>query len=56
MSRKHILTSLAVLFSLGLLASCGNTWDGAKQDTKENVEATGEAIEKSGEAIKDTVN
>jgi len=35
-----------------LLAACGDTWRGARQDTGQNVEATGKALEKAGEAVK----
>ena len=38
------------LLPLGL-AACSGTWEGAKQDTRENVKATGQGIEKAGEKI-----
>jgi len=37
------------------VSACSNTWEGAKEDTKENVEATGEGIEKTGESIQKSV-
>jgi hypothetical protein len=44
------------LLALGLLtvsvAACGDTWEGIKQDTGDNLEATGEAVEDAGEAVK----
>jgi predicted small secreted protein len=40
----------ASLLALGV-AACGNTWEGAKEDTRENVKTTGEGLEKAGENI-----
>lgn len=40
-----------IAFATGL-AACGDTWRGAKKDTGENLEATGEAIENAGEEVK----
>jgi len=34
------------------LAGCGDTWRGAKKDTGENLQSTGQAIEKAGTAVK----
>ncbi|MBK8174076.1 MAG: hypothetical protein IPK66_01850 [Rhodospirillales bacterium] len=39
------------LLSFGLMA-CSETWEGVKEDTKDNVETTGQGIEKAGENIK----
>ncbi len=51
-----IRTVFLNLLALGLLtvslAACGDTWEGVKQDTGDNLEATGEAIEDAGEAVK----
>ena len=33
-----------VLVAPLLLAACGDTWEGAKQDTQDNVEATKDAF------------
>lgn len=49
------LFRLAALFALVApltLAGCGDTWKGLKKDTKENVEAVGEGLEKAGEKIR----
>jgi predicted small secreted protein len=43
----------AVLLLASSLAGCGDTWQGVKKDTGENLEATGQAIERAGEKIKD---
>ncbi|GBD43274.1 hypothetical protein HRbin40_00743 [bacterium HR40] len=43
--------SLAVLVFPLLLAACGDTWQGAKKDTRENVQAVGKGVEKAGEKI-----
>ncbi len=40
----------AFLMALGL-AACGETWRGAKEDTRENVKTTGQGMEKAGENI-----
>jgi hypothetical protein len=40
----------ALLLSLGV-AACSETWEGAKQDTRENVKDTGQGLEKAGENI-----
>ena len=46
--------SAAALASLTLflaLAGCGDTWRGAKKDTGENMQKTGETIEEAGEKV-----
>ena len=40
----------AFLLALGL-AACSETWQGAKEDTRENVKTTGQGMEKAGENI-----
>lgn len=44
------LSVLAGLLTLGI-AACSNTWEGAKEDTRENVKTTGQGMEKAGENI-----
>lgn len=47
-----VLKRLALLASLALaLAACGDTWRGVKEDTGENMRATGRAIENTGEKV-----
>lgn len=41
---------LAALMLVGL-AACGDTWQGMKEDTGENMEATGKAMEDAGEKV-----
>jgi predicted small secreted protein len=36
----------------GALSACGDTWRGLKEDTGENLEKTGEAMEDAGAAVK----
>jgi predicted small secreted protein len=36
-------------------SACSETWRGAKQDTKDNVESVGKGVEKAGEKIQDSV-
>ena len=45
------MLAVAVLMA-GSLAACGDTWRGLKQDTGENLEKSGEAMEDAGEAVK----
>ena len=52
MKIRTCLHVLLALMLLGALAGCGDTWRGAKQDTGENLESTGEAIGKAGEKVK----
>lgn len=51
-----IRTIFLNLMALGILtvslAACGDTWEGLKTDTGDNLEATGEAVEDAGEAVK----
>jgi predicted small secreted protein len=49
--RKLIVTLLALTFGAAL-AGCGDTWRGAKQDTGENMEATGDALQSGGQKVK----
>ena len=34
-----------------MLAGCGNTWSGMKEDTGENMEAVGESMDRGGEDL-----
>lgn len=43
---------LTALVFVGAMTGCGDTWKGVKKDTGENMEATGKAIEETGEKIK----
>lgn len=45
------LSVIAALLVFGL-AACGDTWRGVKEDTRDNVRATGEGMEDAGEAVK----
>jgi len=43
---------LALILLFGsILAACGATWEGMKQDTGENMEAIGGGMESTGEDI-----
>jgi predicted small secreted protein len=44
---------LGVILGLGL-AACGDTWQGVKKDTGQNMEAVGETIDKSGEKVEES--
>ncbi len=51
--RRLVIAVSSIGLAFGL-AACGSTWEGMKEDTKDNVEATGEGIEKTGEKIKES--
>jgi hypothetical protein len=45
---------LALILLFGsMLAACGSTWEGMKQDTGENLEALGGGMESTGEDIEE---
>jgi predicted small secreted protein len=45
---------LALILLFGsMLAACGSTWEGMKQDTGENMEAVGSGMESTGEDIQE---
>lgn len=50
---RRILMSLFALSFVTALAACGDTWEGAKTDTGENLEKAGDTIEDAGEKVKD---
>jgi predicted small secreted protein len=48
----NIAGRLALILLFGsMLAACGNTWSGAKEDTGQNMEAVGESMESGGEDL-----
>jgi hypothetical protein len=53
MKLENMMRVLVATLLLGALAGCGDTWQGVKKDTGDNLEATGEAVEKAGEKIKE---
>lgn len=52
LSFRRILAVASVLALATSVTACGDTWRGVKQDTGENLEKTGGAIERGGENIK----
>lgn len=46
----RLLTFIAVIF---ILASCSNTWEGIKEDSREVGQAIGDAAETVGKKIKE---
>ena len=52
MKINSLTAAFVSLLLAAALTGCGDTWSGLKKDTGDNVEATGEAIEKAGEKIK----
>jgi hypothetical protein len=52
-SLTRLLLVAVMLAGMGAaLSACGDTWSGLKQDTGENLEKTGQVIEKAGEKVK----
>ena len=49
---RRIITSLMIVSFASALAARGDTWRGVKEDTGENMEKTGEAIESAGKKVK----
>lgn len=49
---RRLFALLSVIALAGSLAACGDTWQGLKKDTGENLEKTGEAIKDAGESVK----
>lgn len=48
---KYVRLAVLAATVLAFSAACGDTWSGAKEDTKENVKSTGQGLEKAGENI-----
>jgi predicted small secreted protein len=45
---------LALILLFGsMLAACSDTWSGMKEDTGENMEAVGDKVSETGEAVKE---
>ena len=49
---RRLVLSLFILSSAAALGACGDTWRGVKKDTSDNLQKTGEALEKAGEKVK----
>jgi hypothetical protein len=46
---------LALILWFGsMLAACGNTWSGLKEDTGENMEAVGDKMGSTGESMEES--
>ena len=51
-THRRWLAALAAILLLPALAACGDTWSGLRKDTGDNIQATGNALEKAGEKVK----
>lgn len=49
---RKIIVSLFILSIAGTVGACGDTWNGVKKDTGDNLEKTGSAIERAGDKVK----
>ena len=49
---RHAVVPASILALTVSLAACGDTWHGLKEDTGENMQKTGQALENVGEDIK----
>lgn len=56
MPRLFHFAALLLLLAPLTLAGCGDTWQGLKKDTKENVEAVGKGVEKAGKKLQDVAD
>jgi hypothetical protein len=53
--RRSQWLSVVWMGSLALgLADCGDTWEGVKRDTGQNMEAVGETVDKTGEKVEES--
>lgn len=48
---RRALVVLAVIAFAAGLAGCGDTWEGFKKDTSENLKKTGDALERAGDNL-----
>jgi predicted small secreted protein len=55
-SIARLLDAFMLLGGIATLAACGDTWQGLKQDTKENTAAVGRTVERGGERIQESVD
>jgi hypothetical protein len=53
MTLKKLAAVLLSAMLIVALSGCGDTWQGVKKDTGDNLEATGKAVEKAGEKVKE---
>jgi hypothetical protein len=53
MSLNSVGRLLLILVFGSMLAACGSTWSGMKEDTGENMEAVGDSMSDAGEAVQD---
>lgn len=51
-SPRRLIVSLFLLCFTTALAGCGDTWRGAKEDTGENLQTTGDAMQDTGRKVK----
>jgi predicted small secreted protein len=50
-ARRLLFALAAILFTTSTLTACGDTWRGAKEDTGDNLKATGRTLENAGEKV-----
>lgn len=53
MTLKNLAVVLVSAVLITTLSGCGDTWQGVKKDTGDNIEATGKAVEKAGQKVKE---
>jgi predicted small secreted protein len=49
--RRAAFPLVALLLSALTLAACGDTWRGFKEDTGDNLKATGNAVHNAGQKV-----
>jgi len=52
LSWRNLSGSLILLAFAASLSGCDDTWRGLKRDTGENLEKTGDALDRAGEKVK----
>jgi predicted small secreted protein len=56
MDKSRIATALLALTVAATLAACGDTWRGMKKDTGENMNKTGQTIDRAGDSVNPSSN
>jgi predicted small secreted protein len=50
---RRLIASFFVLVFAAAVSGCGDTWEGAKEDTSDNLKSTGKALDKAGDKVED---
>ena len=50
---RYLMMFVCALFLATAVSACSDTWEGMKKDTGDNLESAGQAIEDTGEEVKE---